>query len=85
MAIIAHAEAIHAKHSATETDLKLPLSREQLLALVGEGGEGHTLGARRQSHVSRVSCDDLAAMCTPFGCAAFSLLGEVKHATTSCF
>ena len=29
---------MHVKHAATETDLKLPLSRAQLLARVGEGG-----------------------------------------------
>jgi ABC-type microcin C transport system duplicated ATPase subunit YejF len=54
---------MHAKHSAAETDLKLPLSREQLLALVGEGGGGgsHSGGeeavARLESVFRRFGCD----------------------------
>ncbi len=77
-AIIAHAEAMHAKHcvaciASTETDLKLPLSRAQLLALVGQGGGGSHSGG--EEAVARLEC-----VFRRFGCDAYTILVRLVQA-----
>ena len=63
---------MHAKHAvacvaATETDLKLPLSRAQLLALVGEGGGGVSRSGGEET-VARLEC-----VLQRFGCDAYTI------------